>query len=77
MTTPPRFVHDQGASRAEPKNGLPVRVGRPVQAVLIGMLIVVVGMILRNLLFAANLRYFTRVPWAGPLTAAYLLFSWR
>ena len=48
-----------------------------VQAVFLGMLIVLVGTIPRNLLFAANLRYFTSVPWAVPLTAAYVWLLWR
>jgi membrane protease YdiL (CAAX protease family) len=48
-----------------------------VRAVLIGMLIVIAGTIPRNLLFMANLRYFTSVPWAVPLTAFYLWFFWR
>jgi len=48
-----------------------------VQAVLIGMLVVIVGTIPRNLLFAANLRYYASVPWAVPLTALYLWCFWR
>ena len=48
-----------------------------IQAVLIGMLIVIIGTIPRNLIFAANLRYFASVPWAVPLTAVYLWFFWR
>ncbi len=48
-----------------------------VQAVFIGMLVVLVGTIPRNLLFAANLRYYASVPWAVPLTAVYLWFFWR
>jgi membrane protease YdiL (CAAX protease family) len=48
-----------------------------VQAVLIGMLVVIAGTIPRNVLFAANLRYYQDVPWAVPLTAAYLWFFWR
>ncbi len=47
------------------------------QAVLIGMLIMIAGTIPRNLIFAANLRYFASVPWAVPLTAVYLWFFWR
>ena len=31
----------------------------------------------RNLVFAANLRFFPGVPWAVPLTAVYLWFFWR
>jgi membrane protease YdiL (CAAX protease family) len=48
-----------------------------VQAVLIGMLVVIAGTIPRNLIFAANLRYYASVPWAVPLTAVYLWFFWR
>jgi membrane protease YdiL (CAAX protease family) len=48
-----------------------------VQAVLIGMLVLIAGTVPRNLLFAANLRYYQDVPWAVPLTAAYLWFFWR
>ena len=50
--------------------------GIVVQAVVIGTMIVLVGTIPRNLLFAANLRYFTSVPWAVPLIAAYLWIFW-
>src|SRR4029077_4481411 len=45
--------------------------------VLIGMLVVLAGTIPRNLLFAANLRYGTSVPWAVPITGAYFWFFWR
>jgi membrane protease YdiL (CAAX protease family) len=48
-----------------------------VQAVVIGMLVLLAGTIPRNILFAANLRYFPSVPWAVPLTAVYLWFFWR
>ena len=48
-----------------------------VRAVFIGMLVVIAGTIPRNLIFAANLRYYPGVPWAVPLTAAYLWFFWR
>jgi len=41
------------------------------------MLVVMVGTIPRNLIFAANLRYYASVPWAVPLTAVYLWFFWR
>ena len=41
------------------------------------MLVVLAGTIPRNLLFAANLRYGTSVPWAVPITGAYLWFFWR
>lgn len=48
-----------------------------IQAVLIGMFVVIVGTIPRNLIFAANLRYYTSVPWAVPVTAVYLWLFWR
>ncbi len=54
-----------------------VNLGKTLQAVLIGMLVMIAGTIPRNLLFAANLRYFASVPWAVPLTAIYLWFFWR
>ena len=47
-----------------------------VRAVLIGMLVVFVGTIPRNIVFAGNLRYLVAVPWAVPLMAAYLWFLW-
>ncbi|HTF71148.1 MAG TPA: type II CAAX endopeptidase family protein [Edaphobacter sp.] len=48
-----------------------------VQAVLIGMLVMIAGTIPRNTIFAANLRYYPNIPWAIPLTAAYLWLFWR
>jgi hypothetical protein len=48
-----------------------------VRAVLTGMLVVIVGTIPRNLLFAPNLRYHNSVSWAVPLTAVYLWYFWR
>ena len=51
--------------------------GVVVRAVIIGMLIMIAGTIPRNLIFAANLRYYASVPWAVPLTALYLWFFWR
>jgi membrane protease YdiL (CAAX protease family) len=48
-----------------------------VQAVFLGMLVVFAGTIPRNLIFAANLRFFVGVPWAVPVTAVYLWFFWR
>jgi len=48
------------------------RLGVIVQAVLIGMVVVIAGTIPRNLIFAANLRYYANVSWAVPLTAVYL-----
>jgi len=47
------------------------------QAVLIGMFVVIAGTIPRNLVFAANLRYYASVPWAVPVTAVYLWVFWR
>ena len=41
------------------------------------MVIVLVGTIPRNLLFAANLQYYPAVPWAIPVTAIYLWFFWQ
>src|SRR5215210_2539752 len=41
------------------------------------MLVMIAGTIPRNVVFAANLRYYARVPWAVPLTAAYLWLFWR
>ena len=50
--------------------------GDVLQAVGIGMLVMLVGTIPRNILFTANLRYQPSVPWAVPLTAAYLCAFW-
>lgn len=43
-----------------------------IRAVFIGMVVAFAGTIPRNLIFAANLRYFAGVLWAGPLAAVYL-----
>jgi hypothetical protein len=48
-----------------------------VQSVLLGMQVMLAGTVPRNLLFAANLRFHSAVPWAVPLTAVYLWFFWR
>jgi membrane protease YdiL (CAAX protease family) len=48
-----------------------------IDAVLIGMLILIVGTVPRNVLFAANLRYSSGVPWAIPMIGLYLWFFWR
>jgi membrane protease YdiL (CAAX protease family) len=48
-----------------------------VRAVLLGMLVMLAGTIPRNLLFAANLRYFPGVAWAVPVTGVFLWFFWR
>jgi membrane protease YdiL (CAAX protease family) len=58
-----------------PERESPVGVVAP--AVLVGLLVLLVGTIPRNLLFAANLRYFTAVPWAIPVIALYLWPFWR
>jgi membrane protease YdiL (CAAX protease family) len=48
-----------------------------LRAVLSGMLVMLAGTVPRNVLFAANLRYLPRVPWAVPLVAAFLWVFWR
>ena len=48
-----------------------------LRAVLIGMAIVMVGTIPRNILYFANIQYFNVVPWAVPLVAIYMWFFWR
>jgi membrane protease YdiL (CAAX protease family) len=53
------------------------QLGVIARAVLIGMLVMIAGTIPRNLLFAANLRYYAALPWAVPLTTLYLSFFWR
>ena len=47
------------------------------QAVLVGMVVLIVGTMPRNLLFAANLRHYPNLPWAVPLTALYIWCFWR
>ena len=44
---------------------------------MIGVAIVLAGTIPRNIVFAANLRYFAGFPWAAPVMAAYLVVFWR
>lgn len=46
------------------------------RAIGLGVLIVLAGTIPRNILFAANLKFLTGVPWAVPLAAIYLWFFW-
>lgn len=46
-------------------------------AVVAGTLVVIAGTIPRNLLFLANQRYLTGLPWAVPVVAAYLWLLWR
>jgi membrane protease YdiL (CAAX protease family) len=65
-----KFVPYSGKKEKELMTGV-------IQAVLIGMVIVLAGTIPRNLFFAANLHYFSRVPWAAPITGVYLWFFWR
>lgn len=48
-----------------------------VEAVAIGMLVMLAGTLPRNVLFAANLQVLPRVPWAVPAMAVYLWFFWR
>jgi membrane protease YdiL (CAAX protease family) len=48
-----------------------------LQAVAIGVAIVLAGTIPRNIVFAANLRYLTGFPWAVPVMAAYMFVFWR
>jgi membrane protease YdiL (CAAX protease family) len=48
-----------------------------VRAIGGGMLVMLAGTLPRNFLFAANLRYFARVPWAVPLIAVVLWSFWR
>jgi membrane protease YdiL (CAAX protease family) len=48
-----------------------------IEAVVVGMVVMLAGTLPRNLLFAANLRAFPSIPWAVPLVAVYLWFFWR
>jgi membrane protease YdiL (CAAX protease family) len=47
-----------------------------LQAVIIGVAVVLAGTIPRNILYAANFRYFTAFPWAIPVMAGYLWVFW-
>jgi membrane protease YdiL (CAAX protease family) len=47
------------------------------RAVAIGILVLLAGTIPRNLLFAANLRYYPDLPWSVPLMGVYLWIFWR
>ena len=47
------------------------------QAIFSGVLILLVGTIPRNLLFAANLRHFPNIPWAIPVIALWVWCLWR
>lgn len=48
-----------------------------IQAVVAGMLVMLAGTIPRNILFEANLHFFSGVPWAVPAVAVYLWGFWR
>ena len=48
-----------------------------VEAVAVGMLVMLAGTLPRNALFAANLAVLPQVPWAVPVVAVYLWFFWR
>jgi membrane protease YdiL (CAAX protease family) len=48
-----------------------------VEAVVVGLIVMLAGTLPWNLLFAANLRYFTAAPWVVPIIAVYLVFYWR
>jgi membrane protease YdiL (CAAX protease family) len=41
------------------------------------MFIAIAGTIPRNIIFAANLRYYPNVPWAVPFTGVYMWLFWR
>jgi membrane protease YdiL (CAAX protease family) len=62
-----------GESRSAPDHGTAAL----AQTVVLGMLVMLAGTLPRNLLFAANLRLAASVPWAVPVTAAYLWCYWR
>ncbi len=47
------------------------------RAVVIGMLIMLVGTMPRNIAFALNLRFWNVVPWAVPLIAAWMWMFWN
>ena len=51
--------------------------GSITQAIGLGMVVMLVGTIPRNIMFAANLRYLASLPWAVPVTAVYLWLFWR
>jgi uncharacterized protein len=48
-----------------------------LRAIGIGVAIVLVGTLPRNVLFAMNLSYVPQVPWSVPVVALYLGFFWR
>src|SRR5262245_19793252 len=51
--------------------------GEILKAVVVGVVIVLVGSMARNLLWVANLNALTAVPWAVPAMAVFLYFFWR
>jgi membrane protease YdiL (CAAX protease family) len=51
--------------------------GAIVQAVVLGMVVMLAGTLPRNAAFAANLAFQAEVPWAVPIVAVYLWFFWR
>ena len=55
--------------------GLTLETG--IRAVVIGVVVLLAGTLPRNLLFAANLRFWSEVPWAVPIIAGYLWLFWR
>lgn len=62
--------------KATPDAGVP-RIGVTAQAVVLGMAVMLAGTVPRNLLFAANLKFYAAFPWAVPLVAIYLFVFWR
>jgi membrane protease YdiL (CAAX protease family) len=48
-----------------------------VEAVIVGIAVMLAGTLPWNALFSANLRFFTAAPWAVPIIAVYLVFYWR
>lgn len=47
-----------------------------VEAIVVGILVMLAGTLPWNLLFSANLRFFTGAPWIAPIIAVYLVFYW-
>jgi membrane protease YdiL (CAAX protease family) len=62
------------STRANTRGPVIAVIGR---AVLIGMLVMLAGTIPRNIIFAANLRFYPGLPWAVPVIAIYLWFFWH
>ena len=48
-----------------------------LQPVFTGILIVLAGTIPRNIIFEANLRYYSDIPWGVPIIAIYIWFFWH